>query len=225
MTDVRTRALERRAVSTGGADDEAAWLLARLRAGDLAPARLRLLVHVGHPAARLAAGATLAEVEAARGVGPARRWALGLGGFGREACARAAVALARACAVGLGEAPPHLGRGVITDLIAALEDALSAPSRSALRAARVAAERAVGDVGWSQALERHELPAALARARLVALEAATAVCAPTGPRAAEAVAQAAAWASPAHDVQAVVREMIVPWALGPRPSRRAPAPD
>ncbi|MBX3465991.1 MAG: hypothetical protein KF878_03705 [Planctomycetes bacterium] len=48
--------------------------------------------------------------------------------------------------------------------------------------------------------------------RLVALEAATALCAPTAHRAAEAVGQAAAWAAAEHDVAAVVASDLLPWA-------------
>lgn len=212
MTDGRIRALERRAASTGGADDEAAWLLARVRAGDLAPERLRLLAHLGHPAACMAASVP-GHAAPLRGVVPARRWALALGAFGRETCARAALALARACATGLADAPPHLSREVVTDIVAAVDAALAAPSRSNLRAARAAKTRAITDVGWTHEVERHCLRPEAARARLVAIEAATAVCAPTGPRAAEAVGQAAAWASATHDVRAVVREALAPWAL------------
>lgn len=217
MTDGRIRALERRAARTGGADDEAAWLLARLRAGDLAPARVHLLVHLGYPAARLATGAPVDDAPP-RGVVAARRWAVGLGAFGREACARAALALARACAAGLASAPRHLDRAVVTDVLAAVEAALTSPSRATLRAVRAARTRALMDTAWIHESERHRLPAEATRARLVAIEAATAVGAPTGPRAAAALAQAAAWACAAHDVRAVVRDALAPWALrGSRP--------
>lgn len=213
MTDGRIRALERRAASTGGDDDEAAWLLARVRAGDLAPARLRLLVHLGHAAAHLATGGQGGVDAPLRGVIAARRWALGLGAFGRETCARAALALARACAGDLSFVPRHLSRAVVTDALAAVEAALREPSRARLRAVRAAKTRAITDVGWNHEVERHLLRPDAARARLVAIEAATAVGAPTGPRAAEAVGQAAAWAGAAHDVRRVVREALAPWAL------------
>lgn len=48
MSDDRLRALERRWLESGSADDQEAWLRARLRAGELSRARLRLLACLGH---------------------------------------------------------------------------------------------------------------------------------------------------------------------------------
>lgn len=54
MTDAHLRALERAFRLTGTGEDEAAWLRARVQAGELAHDRLRLAAYVGHEAATLA---------------------------------------------------------------------------------------------------------------------------------------------------------------------------
>jgi hypothetical protein len=51
--DVRLRELERRWKETGSVEDEAAWLRARARAGELDPARLEVAAKLAYPAARL----------------------------------------------------------------------------------------------------------------------------------------------------------------------------
>jgi len=53
MADQLLRDTQRRAQETGSVDDEAIYLRARLRAGDLDRARLRLAARLDHPAARL----------------------------------------------------------------------------------------------------------------------------------------------------------------------------
>jgi hypothetical protein len=54
--DQATRELERRFSETGAPGDGAAWLRARLRAGELDPARLELAAFAGHRAAALVSG-------------------------------------------------------------------------------------------------------------------------------------------------------------------------
>ncbi len=56
MADEALRALERRFLETGSVTDEADYLKARVRAGDLAPQRLELAAALENPAARLALG-------------------------------------------------------------------------------------------------------------------------------------------------------------------------
>lgn len=53
MADDRLRELERTFRRTGAPADEAAWLRARVQAGELTEGRLRLLAHLGHAAAAL----------------------------------------------------------------------------------------------------------------------------------------------------------------------------
>lgn len=55
MSDERLRELERRWKETGSAQDEAAYLLERVRMGDLAQKGLELAAYLGHPAAKLSA--------------------------------------------------------------------------------------------------------------------------------------------------------------------------
>lgn len=59
--DDDVRGLERAWRRSGALDDEARWLAARARAGDLDPARLALAGHAGHPAAALAVGAPIRD--------------------------------------------------------------------------------------------------------------------------------------------------------------------
>lgn len=56
MSDEELRRLERRFRETGALEDEAAWLRARLRAGELDQARLELAAHCGLEAAVLVTG-------------------------------------------------------------------------------------------------------------------------------------------------------------------------
>ena len=53
MSDQLLRDAQRRARVSGSVEDEAAYLRARLRAGDLDRIRLRFAARLGHPAARL----------------------------------------------------------------------------------------------------------------------------------------------------------------------------
>ena len=48
MTDAHLRGLERRWMETGSVEDEACYLLARVRAGELTEERLRLAAYLGH---------------------------------------------------------------------------------------------------------------------------------------------------------------------------------
>jgi hypothetical protein len=56
MSDDDLREAERRFRETASIDDEARWSIARVRAGELAPARLELFAALGHPAACVATG-------------------------------------------------------------------------------------------------------------------------------------------------------------------------
>ena len=174
-------------MATGAADDEAVWLLTRVRKGDLAPLRLRLAAHLGHAGARLALG-VIEPAEQRDDVESLRRWAAGLLTYGRPVCARAGLALALGCLPGLKKAPAHLDRGIVEDLVLALEQGVATPTRAALEVVRAASARAAADPRWSG-----DAPGPrAARARHVAIEAATVLCAPTGSRAADAMAQTAA---------------------------------
>lgn len=69
MSDERLRELERRARETGAADDQAAWLVERLRMARLTRRRLEAAAHCGHEGARLALGTKAPLPE------PTRDWA------------------------------------------------------------------------------------------------------------------------------------------------------
>lgn len=98
MADERWRALERRWQQTGAVEDEAALIAERLRAGDLAEERGRLLAWLGHEAAVLAVGPAFDERELADASTKRRAqhafWS-GLADFGTEVAARSVLAHAR----------------------------------------------------------------------------------------------------------------------------------
>lgn len=100
MGDTRLREMERRWRESGATADEAAFLRERVRAGEVDPARLLLLAHCGHPAARVAAGVSAPAPMDLIG------FASGLAPWGREACARAARAMALAALAATRADPP-----------------------------------------------------------------------------------------------------------------------
>ncbi len=73
MSDERLRELERRWRESGSVEDEAAWLLERVRVGELDQDRLELAAYCGHGAARVALGDA-----AARPAEDFDQWAAGL---------------------------------------------------------------------------------------------------------------------------------------------------
>ncbi len=62
MTDSKLRELERRWKETGSTEDEAAYLLERVRVGDLDQEKLELAAYSGHEGARLALGDAAPQV-------------------------------------------------------------------------------------------------------------------------------------------------------------------
>ena len=86
MSDEKLRAAERRWKESGAAEDEAAFLLERVRVGDLTQERLELAAYCGHEGAALAAPG-IGESDPAQ-------WAEGLVGFGTPVCVRVLLALA-----------------------------------------------------------------------------------------------------------------------------------
>lgn len=95
MSDAKLRELERRWRESGAADDEAAYLLERVRVGELPRDRLDLAAHCGYTAAQMASGyarpsAAIDDAESSeRSI---YEWTQGLVQFGKAALVRAAVA-------------------------------------------------------------------------------------------------------------------------------------
>ncbi len=91
MSDEKLRELERRWKGTGAVEDEAAFLLERVRAGELTQERLELAAYCGHQAAT----AAMAHQPFS---GTLEDWVRGLAGFGfapvDQLAARVAVAVA-----------------------------------------------------------------------------------------------------------------------------------
>jgi hypothetical protein len=84
VADDRLRELERRWQQTGLVDDEAAFLSAAVRAGELTQDRADLAAYARHPAALRAFGPT------GRDPADLARWTEGLGRWGRVLCVRVA---------------------------------------------------------------------------------------------------------------------------------------
>jgi hypothetical protein len=95
VSDARLRELERRWKETGSPDDEAAYLLERVRVGDLTREMLELAAYCGHEGARLATGCDAQGQPA-----DPENWAGSLlGRFGRDTLLVAALAAANATLV------------------------------------------------------------------------------------------------------------------------------
>lgn len=123
MSDAVLRDLERRWRQTRSVDDEAAYLLRRVRAGELCQQRLELAAYCGHPAFAPAAA-----------VGPdvAEAFLVGLAPWGREACVRAGVAAFRAAFEPDGASKPA------ERCLAALSDWVGCPCDAHVRAVQAA---------------------------------------------------------------------------------------
>ena len=221
MTDPETRGLEARWRETGHVEDEAAWLQARVRAGELEASRLEIAAALGHPAAlaalgpgeaeRLGAGARLRRLFFAPPAETA--WRAGL-----EARVRVAVALARAAF----QVAPNRD----LELRAAVEGALGATERWIL----CRCERHSGEAGDAAAhlaeLLVNALEAEGEETTQWASAAFLAVCSVLQPEAALAsdclaasVAARAAARGGAKDlamaeVELALAAELVPWALG-----------
>jgi hypothetical protein len=95
VSDERLREAERKWKETGSVDDEARYLLERVRVGDLTQERLELAAYCGHEASRVAT----VSVTERQGTEP-ETWAESLlGRFGRDALLVAALAAANATLV------------------------------------------------------------------------------------------------------------------------------
>ena len=109
MSDAHLRTLELRAASTPTPENQAEYLRARVRAGELPLAHLTLVAWLGHPGAQLASNASI-PTDPSTQLPPSDDFVRVLQCAGWEALARSACALAR---YGLRESPwtdPWLSR-------------------------------------------------------------------------------------------------------------------
>jgi len=88
VTDSKLRELERRWKETGSVEDEARYLLERVRVGDLEREKLELAAYCGHEGAQAALGCNGHVVPS-----NPHDWVHGLGAWGSEASTRAAVSM------------------------------------------------------------------------------------------------------------------------------------
>lgn len=122
MSDTVLRDLERRWRQTRSVDDEAAYLLGRVRAGAVSQQRLDLAAYCGHPA--YASSGAVPEA--------AEPFVAGLAPWGREVCVRAGLAALRAA---FGEDGPSKPAGRCAG---ALSDWVECPCDAHVRAVQEA---------------------------------------------------------------------------------------
>lgn len=182
-------------------------LKARVAAGELREAALRLAAYLGDPVARRAVGMALVPAPETL-----YDWVYGLGAWGREASVRAGLAAARVCELVRREALGDSGRAKdVAAALAALEAWLATPAETAPLVARLVEE------AWLDGREDW-----LTRTALVAATSALTAAGPsTGPTAAFSAAAARAAVAavrvlPEVVVRQAVRGALVPWALGTR---------
>ncbi len=105
MSDARLRELERRWKETGSPDDEAAYLLERVRVGDLTRERLELAAYCGHEAA---IGSDAQELPPTTSLD----WINGLSDHGHQASCMAALIVVRLATQTYSPAPETLLKAV-----------------------------------------------------------------------------------------------------------------
>lgn len=153
MSDRRLRELERRWRDAGGSAEQAEWLRARLRAGELDGDRLELAAWCGHAAARLALDWPPSVEPPSCGDELAR----GLSAWGRDLVLRVAVmALGRAC-----EGKPDLPLGVAVRAVEAHRGCPCALHREALTSVREHTQRVMEEEVHAQRFERAALACAV----------------------------------------------------------------
>lgn len=123
MSDAVLRDLERRWRQTRSSDDEAAYLLRRVRTGAVSQERLALAAYCGHPAF---------VVNGESGPDAAEPFVAGLSPWGREACVRAGVAAFRAAFSTVGPSKPG------ARCASALSDWVACPCDAHVRAVQAA---------------------------------------------------------------------------------------
>ncbi len=214
MADVDLRELERRFRASGLLEDEAAWLRARVQAGDLEQSRLELAAYCGHEVARLVSTPSAPPVDL-------EDWVRGLGRWGAAPCQLACLQSARLClplwethvaadmrpgeALALAE-DLHVGIGSRDQVQAAAEAAYGA-AETYYDAWQPEPAPGVGDAGMAacyaaQAAAAEELQEVLSYATSAILDADCALIAPTLERQA------------GRDIRSEIEPVIGAWALG-----------
>lgn len=142
-------------------EDEAAWLLERLRVGELDQARFALLVHLGSEAARLAAGTGSGRQDEP----DLAAWSHGIVDAGARVAFLAALAAAQATVDAEWESPPR----AVAELVSLLRGCREgAPGAERLRQAASQAEAVIAGDEQEPGRQRSVL-APLDRARRIAI--------------------------------------------------------
>ncbi|MCA9630804.1 MAG: hypothetical protein KC766_24210 [Myxococcales bacterium] len=110
MTDSQLRELERRFRASGSAEDEAAWLRARVQAGELERSSLELAAYLGSEAAREFLGPSAPRHTLAPKTGVLGFVRKGLAFWGPLPCLRAAIAATRMVISDSDDLPEEVGR-------------------------------------------------------------------------------------------------------------------
>ena len=212
MSDFDLRDLERRFLESAAAEDETAWLVARLRVGELSEGALRLAAGLGHePAAQaLLRRGGLQRLRLPRDKAPSDPLTLRLlRACGWEALARAACCAARVACSGEASALEslQLGEALVLDpseeLRRRVGEALRAWSESLLDGEWLQNPRAAS--GRSALLET--LGSTNLKRMSVRLQDLVYV-------ATQRPAEGEAWHAPPRPFSAVIAEELVPWVLG-----------
>lgn len=209
MADDRIRSLERRFKQSGSLDDEAAWLAARNRAGEISDDQLELAADLAHDPARLALNKP-----------PLRYLDLSVWSrelhdrWGQAVLVRVALATTRhlLATIRPDELPEGAGEawGWIENSLGAVDEWVGCPCKQHAGAVRRRVQ------GWRRRLMLHLEPAVGESCARAVLETLHTVAPPNrhtrGFEAAGWVADALGTAR----VRAVVAADVVPWALGDR---------
>lgn len=205
MSDERLRQLERRWKETGSVEDEAAFLLGRVRAGDLTDERLELAAFCGHAGARRACPQVVRNPPQ----DPVRLFEEVEGSWGKRVAVGVAVAAAQAALTSCSRSG-HPEAAVPTFLVDAADAAFKCPCSTHAEAAWAAYKKFSGEF-WrtADAVDnrlRSAQSAALACARAAASR---------HDAASKAVQEAVAVAG-VHGVHDEILRYLLAWALAPK---------
>ncbi|MCW8138814.1 MAG: hypothetical protein KIT58_07910 [Planctomycetota bacterium] len=204
MTDQRLRQLERRWRETGAVDDEAAFLMERVRVGDLTSERLELAAFCGHEGARRAAPQVSNPPQ-----DPERLLEEVEGSWGKRVAVGVSVAAAQAALTSCSRSG-HPEAAVPTYLVDAADAAFKCPCSMHAEAAWAAYKKFSGEF-WRTA---DSLDIRLRSAQSAALACARAA-ASRHDAASKAVQEAVA-AADIHGVHDEILRYLLAWALAPK---------
>lgn len=219
MTDSHLRELERRFKESGSVEDEVAYLLERVRLGELDRDMLELAAYCGHQASCQALGDQVPRMPE-----KLKAWVEGLQVWNKETCVRAVIAVAQTCISIWAKRYPEENRPqrAIASAIAWAMCPCEGHERAARTARDAAVEaRAAGLTeavetdpelsSWDEGVEARAADAAAGAAAWAALAAGSTSAAVA---AGVAAVEVDAYAALANQVKQAICNDLIPWALG-----------